>query len=120
MGAFRTIDRDGLARRLERQRPDNGDRSQGYALVNVLGEEQFQQEHIPGSSNIPQGQEEAFEKRYAKDKEIVVYCASSECDASEKAAEELARRGFQRVVDYSAGLSDWRSAGGRVVGQETS
>ncbi len=30
--------------------------------------------HIPGSINIPQGNEDEFERRFAKDKEIIVYC----------------------------------------------
>ena len=116
MTNFRTIDRSGLTRRLEREPPNNDDRSQGFALVNVLGREQFAKEHIPGSTNIPEANIDTFEKRYARDKEIVVYCASPQCQASEKTARELANRGFERVVDYSAGLSDWRSGGGQVEG----
>jgi rhodanese-related sulfurtransferase len=113
---YDTITREDLAARLERGAPNNEDRSAGFALVNVLEPEQFERERIPGSANIPRGREDAFEQRFDKDKEIIVYCASPECDASEKAARELTRRGFQRVVEYPDGLADWRDAGRTIVG----
>jgi rhodanese-related sulfurtransferase len=110
------ITRDTLVRKLERGHPDNDDPSAGFALVNVLGEDQFERERIPGSANIPQGQEEVFERRFEKGKEIVVYCASPECEASSKVARELARRGFEHVQDYEGGMSDWRDSGRAVAG----
>ena len=117
---YETISSDALASRIQRTSPDNEDPNAGYALVNVLGREQFDRERIPGSANIPQGQEDDFEKRFAKDKEIIVYCGSPECDASEKAAEELARRGFQRVLDFEGGVSEWRDAGHPLTGASAS
>jgi len=113
---FAAISREQLVEKFDRYSPNNEDRSEGFALVHVLGREQFARERIPGSTNIPQGQEDAFEERFDKSKEIIVYCASSQCDASEKAARELASRGFKRVFDYQAGLRDWRDAGRPVVG----
>lgn len=108
---FSTINRDDLQKRLATEKPNNQDRERGFALVNVLAQEDFQQAHIPGSINIPQGNEGVFEQRFAKDKEIIIYCASPQCHASDKAAEELVRRGFQRVYDYAGGLSDWKQGG---------
>lgn len=116
---YATIDSDQLAERFERIAPDNENRSQGYALVDVLAPRHFERERIPGSTNIPLGQEDRFEERFDKDKEIVVYCASPQCDASEKTARELARRGFHRVVDYEAGLSEWRDRGRPLAGTGT-
>jgi len=105
-----TITGQELKRKLEGGKPNNEDRSKGFALVNVLGPKEFEREHIPGSINIPVGNEEEYEQRFDKNKEIIVYCASPSCDASERAAKSLMDRGFQHVVDYEMGMSDWKSA----------
>lgn len=112
---YATIERDQLERKLEMSHPDNEDARKGFALVNVLPRESFEREHIPGSISIPKGEEDAFEGRFDKGKEIIVYCASPSCPASPEMAEELSRRGFERVVDYEAGLSDWKDAGNQVA-----
>ncbi|MFH0343068.1 MAG: rhodanese-like domain-containing protein [Chromatiales bacterium] len=61
--------------------------------------------HIPGSINIPHGNEGVFERRFAKDKEIIVYCGSPDCPASENVAAALVTRGFRRVYHYAGGLT---------------
>ncbi|MGH8659217.1 MAG: rhodanese-like domain-containing protein [Gammaproteobacteria bacterium] len=111
---YSTITRQVLEQKLRTDMPNNEDREQGYALINVLKPEAFQQEHIPGSDNVPQGNEATFEQRFSKHKEIIVYCASTDCHASDKVAEELVRRGFTHVFDYAAGLSDWKRGGNLV------
>lgn len=113
--AYATIDRDRLKQQLKATLPDHQDPHRGYALVNVLKPEAFQQEHIPGSINIPAGHEEIFEERFDKDKQIIVYCASSQCQASPTVARELSQRGFNHIVDYEGGLSDWKEGGNPVV-----
>lgn len=110
--AYEEISAQQLQQRLAQEGPDNGDPSDGYALVNVLGEKSFRREHIPDSINIPQGDEDAYERRFSRDKEIIVHCASRDCDASAKAAQELARRGFTQVERFTAGIKGWKSAGG--------
>ncbi|HSN71832.1 MAG TPA: rhodanese-like domain-containing protein [Steroidobacteraceae bacterium] len=109
-----TVDGEELKRRYDLEKPDNEDRLEGYALVNVLGPESHAKEHIPCSINIPKGQEDEFERRFDKDKEIVVYCASFECDASPTVASRLAERGFTKVRDYEGGIGDWKISGNRV------
>ncbi len=115
MESYTKIDRLTLTKMIARAKPDNLDREEGYALVNVLDPEAFAKEHIPWSINIPQGKEDDFEKRFAKKKEIVVYCASSECDASPRVARKLAERGFTEVRDYEGGLQDWKAGGQPAV-----
>lgn len=110
-----TLSAEELERRLGQEAPDNRDPSDGYALVNVLGEESYEREHIPDSINIPQGEEDAFERRFSRDKEIIVYCASRDCDASPKAARELVRRGFTNVIVFAAGMKAWKSTGGELA-----
>ena len=111
-----SINGEQLSEKLLHSAPDNTDRRHGFALVNVLDAAQFERAHIPGSINIPQGEEQRFDDRFDKDKDIVVYCASTKCDASEKAAKALAKRGFRRVQDYADGLTDWRQAGRPITG----
>ena len=109
-----TIDGEELKRRYDLEKPDNEDRHEGYALVNVLDSGSFEREHIPHSINIPKGHEEEFERRFGKDKEIVVYCASFECDASPTVASWLAEKGFTAVRDYEGGMGDWKVSGNPV------
>lgn len=81
-------------------------------LVDVLGGENFEQEHIPGSISLPL---EEIEKRaltlFQKEDLIVVYCASFECQASTKAAEKLMAMGFKNVLDYKGGLKEYKEGG---------
>lgn len=89
-------------------------RNAGLAVVNVLPKEQFDKEHIPDSENIPLGADD-FEQKIrqvsgGKDEPIVVYCASTECDASPTAAKKLDAAGFTAVYDYEAGMRGWKEA----------
>ncbi len=95
-----TIDRDALKEKL--------DSDDEFVLVNVLSPEQFEEQHIPGSINIPLDQvEEEFPARFDRDEKIVVYCASPSCEASPKAAQKLEAMGFSDVTDYEGGMTDW-------------
>ncbi|MFP3983201.1 MAG: rhodanese-like domain-containing protein [Desulfurivibrionaceae bacterium] len=85
-----------------------------FLLVNVLLPKQFNQEHIPGSVNIPVN-DENFEQKFeekaeSKDRKIVVYCASFDCKASPNAAERLEKLGYKEVYDYQGGIKDWKEA----------
>ena len=91
------------------------DDHEDFVLINVLAEEYFDQEHIPGSVNIPVKQEDFVDKVKArlpdKSKKVVVYCASFECQASTAAAKKLADDGYQDVYDYEGGIKEWKEAG---------
>lgn len=112
---FDTMNTDQLQQRLEQRSPNNSSASEGYALVNVLAPQAYDEEHIPGSINIPKGREDEFAERFDKEKEIVVYCASTDCQASPTVARRLTERGFSHVVDYQAGMSGWKDANGAVA-----
>lgn len=113
---YTTLTRGQLETTLNAGPPENDQRDEGYTLVNVLRREQYEQEHIPHSINIPADQIDEFERRFDKPKKIVVYCASPECQASSQAARALKQRGFEHVYDYEGGMSDWRDAGNPVEG----
>lgn len=112
----KTITTEELEKRLELKQPDNEDPQAGYALVNVLDAKLYERDHIPASINIPRDDIDEFERRFDKTKDIIVYCASPDCEASPEVARELARRGFRHVSDYESGMSDWRMAGHPVEG----
>jgi len=84
-------------------------------IINVLSHEHFHQRHIPGSKNIPVAEADFAEKVESRvggrDEPVVVYCASEECDASEKAAAKLDEAGFREVYDYTGGMRAWQEAG---------
>jgi len=87
----------------------SGDRD--FVLINVLPREAFNESHIRTSINIPH-EESNFEDTVAKvsgskERDVVVYCASSDCEASPKAAEKLDSAGFSHVYDYEGGTRDW-------------
>jgi len=107
---FSTIDRDDLERRMAAHALKNQDRHRGFALVNVLGEGAFAMAHIPGSINIPHGNEDAFERRFAKDKSSSTAPLPIAPPRARSAA-ALVSRGFPRVYDYAGGLTDWQQGG---------
>lgn len=81
-------------------------------LVDVLDEEHYEKEHIKGALSLPLNRIEKEAKEVlSKDDNIVVYCASSECKASLKAAEKFKDLGFKRIYDYTGGLKDFKRTG---------
>jgi rhodanese-related sulfurtransferase len=111
---YRRMDRAELSRQLARGTPNNEDRRRGFALVSVAERRSYAAQHIPGSINIPLGEERRFEMRFEHDKQIIVYGGSFDSPDSARVARDLALRGFTAVYDYEGGLIDWR-AGGKPV-----
>jgi len=90
----------------------------GVTLVNTLAADQFEKTKIPGAINIPL-QNSDFAARVeqeagGKDKPVVVYCASQQCNSSEKAAEKLEAAGFTAVSRYTGGAAAWQKEAGEV------
>lgn len=96
---------------LNQMQQQNGD----FLLINTLDEEHFPQTRIPGSINIPQSSDDFVsrveQEAGSKDKEIIVYCASTQCQSSHKAAQKLEQAGFSNVSDFEAGAEGWQQAG---------
>lgn len=78
-------------------------------VVNVLSERMFDKIHIQGSHSVPldELQDGAWEEL---DEPVVVYCANTECDASDKAGAFLETKGVE-VYDYEGGMQDWADHG---------
>ena len=79
-------------------------------LVNVLEQEYDHLGMIRGSKRIPLSQLEARMGELEPGKEVVVYCASYDCDASRKAAALLEANGYN-VHAYEGGIREWTEAG---------
>lgn len=84
---------------------------------NVLTNDYFKGELIPGSRRVPLDQvgREVTRAQIAKDVAIVVYCAGPRCPQSGMAAEKLAVLGFSNVRSYEGGIEEWKGAGLAVV-----
>ena len=87
------------------------DRGEDFLLSNTLPAEQFPETKIPGAVNIAHDSddfaEHVLEKAGSKEKAIVVYCASRQCDSSAKAAKKLLDAGFEEVWDFQDGAEGW-------------
>jgi rhodanese-related sulfurtransferase len=84
----------------------------GVLLVNTLAAESFEKTRIPTAVNIPLDDRDFVERveneAGGKDKPVVVYCASQQCNSSEWAAEKLETAGFAQVLDYAGGFTEWQ------------
>lgn len=99
-----TLSKADLKRMNEQQHED-------FVLINVLPQKAFNESHIRTSVNVPHQRDDFTEMVETiagrKDRKIVVYCASFDCDASLKAAKKLEAAGFTKVFDYEGGTKDW-------------
>lgn len=105
-----TLTTDDLDRRLHQRG--------AFIFWNVLTEEYFSGELIPGSLWVPVDTvgREAKRLGLSPDAEIVVYCANPTCPNSTDAAKKLRTLGFTNVRAYEGGLEAWK-ASGRQVGR---
>lgn len=92
-----------------------------FEFWNVLTDEYFGGELIPGSRRVPLDRvgREAHESNLPKDAEVVVYCAGPHCPQSGYAAEKLQSLGYTNVRAYEGGLEDWKGAGHGVESVES-
>lgn len=108
---MQTISRDELRTMMDENRE--------FKLIEALPEKAFRKAHLPGAINIPveadDFEEQVREAVPDKDKDIVVYCANTECPASPKAAKKMEAMGYTSVHDYEAGKEDWQEAGLKTV-----
>ncbi len=101
---MKTVDASGLKALL--------DGNEDVLLVNTLGADSFEKTQIPGAVNIPLDSEHFVrrveEQAGGKDKPVVVYCASQQCNSSEQAASKLENAGFTAVTDFAGGFKAWQ------------
>lgn len=101
------INRDELKRKL--------DRGDDFKLVMTLNEWAFEAQHIPGSINVTTPND--ITEQLNPEDEIVVYCSSETCIASQVAYKVLESSGYKNIRRYSGGLEDWVEAGFEMEGK---
>jgi rhodanese-related sulfurtransferase len=82
-------------------------------VVEALPEKYWRDGHIPGALQIDHTEvnEKAGAALPDKGARIVVYCASTECQNSTKAARTLEALGYTDVSEYVEGKQHWVEAG---------
>lgn len=82
------------------------DDTEGYLILDVRAQEEYDEGHIPGAVVIPHTEVEARAEAELPDKEqvILVYCRSGR--RSKLAAQALADLGYTNVKEFG-GILDW-------------
>jgi rhodanese-related sulfurtransferase len=88
-------------------------------LVEALPEKYWRDGHLPGAIQIDHTEvaEKAGDLLPDKGAKVVVYCASTECQNSTKAARTLEALGYTDVYEYVEGKKDWADAGLPLVSE---
>ena len=81
-------------------------REEGYIILDVRTQEEYDEGHIPGAILIPEYEiaDRAEKELPDKDQLILVYCRSGR--RSKIAAEELVKLGYTNVKEFG-GIIDW-------------
>ena len=82
------------------------DTMEGYIILDVRTQEEYDQGHIPGATQISHEEiaEKAEEVLTDKDQLILVYCRSGR--RSKLAAEALVELGYTNIKEFG-GINDW-------------
>lgn len=99
---LKEITKEELNEKLQAKKP--------FELLNVLAPEGYGVGVIKGSRKIPLAELDRRFNELDRSKDVVTYCANAQCEASHKAAELLAAKGF-KVSVYKGGAEEWVSAG---------
>lgn len=87
---------------------------------NVLTDDYFTGQMIPGSRRVPLDQVGRHVARasLAPDTPIAVYCSGPTCPQSGQAGAKLATLGFTNIRVFEGGLAEWRASGRPLVAEE--
>jgi rhodanese-related sulfurtransferase len=83
-------------------------------LAEVLPAQYYDAGHLPGAVHLPLDAIEngrLAEILPAKDRDVVLYCASATCQNSHIAARELASLGYTSLSVFGGGKAAWSEAG---------
>lgn len=80
-------------------------------LVDARADKWFDGTLIMGAKRLPDDStEEVIEKTLPDKKQLIVaYCGGGECPASQNLAKRLVELGYQSVLDYQGGISEWKA-----------
>lgn len=95
------------------------EKGEDFVLIDVLGKDDFEKEHIPGALNMPLTElRQRAKKDLSKNQRIVVYGHDHDEESSNEAATMLEELGFRKVADFDGGLTAWKKAGFLTEGDE--
>ena len=77
-------------------------------IVDIRTAAKYENGHIPGAINIPQGELKSRDGRFAKADKIVFYHESFTGIYSDLAAKKLLAEGVDNVYSYGGGWADWQ------------
>ncbi len=100
------ITSDELLRKLEDGEP--------FVLVDALAPMVYAHSHLPGAINVPPTAFDSYmvaRRIPDRNTEIVVYCASPNCEDSLATGVQLQELGYTNVRHYPGGKNEWRDAG---------
>ena len=106
MSDVRTITTNDLRQRL--------DQGTNLEFWNVLTDNSFTGEMIPGSRRMPLDTIERNTAGIPKSAEIITYCGGPKCPQSTQAARKLNELGYTNVRAFEEGLEGWKAAGHSV------
>ena len=88
-------------------------RGADFDLVDTLPRAAYERHHLPEAIHIASDDIETEAPRRLPDRgrTVVVYCGSTACKRSEKAATRLDALGYRDVREYVEGRQDWETAG---------
>jgi len=84
-----------------------------FTLVESLPEEYYRAGHLPGAINLPPQDVRRLASSVLPDQsaEIVIYCASEDCEAAKEVARVLDSLGYSNLRYYDEGKEEWVQAG---------
>jgi sulfur-carrier protein adenylyltransferase/sulfurtransferase len=87
----------------------------GYVLVDVREQHEFEQSHLPGAVHVPRGHLESRIEGAAPDKSsrVITYCASGQRSAL-AANTMLKELGYENVESMTGGITLWKDRGYEV------
>jgi hydroxyacylglutathione hydrolase len=77
-------------------------------IVDVRGENEYQQDHIPGAENIFAGTLQKNLHRISKEKDVLLYCQGG--DRSAIAYSLLTAEGFHNIKNFGGGMNEWQQS----------
>ena len=92
------------------------DRGEPFKLVMAFDDWRFRAAHIPGSLGV--GTPSAAMRTLSTSDEIVVYCTSAECGASQVLYRALDGAGYKNLRRYDSGVQGWQEAGYPLEGDK--
>lgn len=90
------------------------DTGASFVLLDARGDKWNDNAIIPGA-HLAWHEDDEFKMIPHKDALVIVYCYSWKCPYAPKLVKKLIKLGFENVVEYSAGLKDWRDIAGYPV-----